>query len=395
MKKSTAVICKYCVGCGLCESEKNCGLKQDEKGFWGISGCDAETNSVFLESICPVLGNKTDYLNGNLVFGTAYSAKFGYASNPVIRHNASSGGAITAIAMFLLETQRVDGVIQVKKDPGVPYGTICRVSKTKEEIAECCGSRYSISSPWKGLAESVEQGKKYAAVGKPCDIAALRNAQNAYGIYSNIEILLSFFCAGMPSQNANNKLLERLNCKKEECNDLRYRGNGWPGEATAVDNKGGKHTLPYDIAWGGILGRDVHSYCRLCIDGIGEAADISCGDGWYLKNNYEPDFSEREGRNVIFARTKRGDDLLKAAVDHGALMVTDEEVTSGYLKKIQKYQFMRRATMLDKIRAYRLLGKETPKYSKKLLKEYAKEAGKRQRIKIFMGTVKRIIKGAI
>ena len=43
---------------------------------------------------------------------------------------------------------------------------------------------------------------------------------------------MSFFCAGLPSIDAQKKLLEEMGCNSRVVS-LRYRGNGWPGYATA------------------------------------------------------------------------------------------------------------------------------------------------------------------
>ncbi|MBP3358357.1 MAG: Coenzyme F420 hydrogenase/dehydrogenase, beta subunit C-terminal domain, partial [Opitutales bacterium] len=85
---------------------------------------------------------------------------------------------------------------------------------------------------------------------------------------------------------------------------------------------------------------------------IGEMADISCGDAWYLTPDKKPDFTEAEGRNVIFARTDIGKNLLDAIIKDGGLQVTPTTVDD--LKYIQTYQWDRRATMVDKMLVMRL-----------------------------------------
>ena len=88
---------------------------------------------------------------------------------------------------------------------------------------------------------------------------------------------------------------------------LRYRGDGWPGYATATQYDGKVFKMDYNTSWGQILGRDIMKMCRFCLDGIGEMADISCCDAWYLTNDNKPDFSEADGRNAVFCRSKLGD----------------------------------------------------------------------------------------
>jgi len=386
----TAKVCeRYCIGCGLCKSEIGTELKALPSGFLSPVMSEKKEEKEFLEKICPVNGPQNGISCGE-IWGE-YNGIYGaYSADDIIRRKASSGGVLTALATFLLDSGEVDGIIQVTSLEEDPTKTKCQVSTTKEEVLQCCGSRYSISSPWISLNDLVDSNKKYAAVGKPCDITALRNLKNQGEKYKNIIYLLSFFCAGLPSQQASDRLLATMNCQKENCTSLTYRGNGWPGYATATDKLNRQYTMEYSKAWGGILGRDVNPYCRICIDGIGESADISCGDGWYSLENGEPDFSEREGRNVVFVRTEAGSELYKKAIENGEI-ISEAWESLDNLAKIQKYQYTRRATMSAKLWAYRLFGKPVPGYDKTALKSYAKHASLKQKGKIFLGMVKRIV----
>ena len=130
-------------------------------------------------------------------------------------------------------------------------------------------------------------------------------------IDNKILYMISFFCAGTPSYKGSYEVLQKLNVKQEDISSFTYRGNGWLGYARATLKNGKSSQMTYDESWGNILGRHVQKYCRWCADGTGEFADISFGDGWYLDDNNKPDFEENLGRNVIFARTELGEDLIK------------------------------------------------------------------------------------
>ena len=382
---------EYCIGCGLCKSELQADMKKTESGFLKPSFNGSKEEQEFLQAVCPINGSRDNDREQVSIWDKRKGVYAGWAADAAVRRQASSGGVLTAISIYMLESGLVDAVIHVVADADNPAATKCQVSTTKEQIIAGCGSRYSISCPWLSLSSCVEQGKKYAAIGKPCDIAALRNLKNLDSRYENIIYLLSFFCAGLPSAQANDKLLKELGCGMGNCVSLTYRGNGWPGYATAVDGEGKTHQMEYSKAWGGILGRDVHPYCRLCIDGIGVAADISCGDGWYMtEDGREPDFTEREGRNVVFTRTDAGEDLYQRAV---AANVICSEIWEdmGQLRIIQKYQYTRRATMSAKVKAYKLFGRTVPKYDKKVLREYAKGISVKEKLRVFLGTGKRIL----
>ncbi len=384
----TKVCREYCIGCGVCHSELGVEMKPNDKGFLQPEIQDNDETRRFLRNVCPIIdtSKETEYS----VWGKSNGVYAAFAKDDMLRMRASSGGVITALARYLLETGSVDGIIHVKADDKVPTHTVCRVSTTREEVESSCGSRYAISSPWMELSDMIETSKRYMAIGKPCDIKALRRLKEIEGRYSNILYLVSFFCAGLPSKQANERLLQELGCRQEECISLTYRGNGWPGEATATDKNGKEYTMEYSRAWGGILGRDVHPYCRVCFDGIGEDADIACGDGWYISEDQTPDFSEKDGRNIVFVRTDLGRDIYQAAVAAGAIVSTGWESLSQ-LEIIQKYQFTRRTTMKERIFAYRLCGRQVPLYDKTKMEKLSKIGSKKERFKIFGGTVKRIL----
>ncbi len=391
---SVAYCKENCIGCGLCHSELNASMTKNARGFRVPQLNNNKDTIEFLHNVCPTLGYQSSVEKICSTWGNSTGVYGGYARDTEIRKKASSGGALTSLAIYLLESGKVDGVLHVVADEKNPIATRGCLSTTKQQIINGCGSRYSISSPWYDLSELVDSEKKYVAIGKPCDIIALRNLQEKQKRYHNIIYLFSFFCAGLPSERANIELLNKLGCSKEECTELTYRGNGWPGKATAIDMNGKKYEMEYSKAWGGILGRDIHPFCRLCLDGIGEAADISCGDGWYMTEDGKVDFSEKEGRNIIFARTSIGENLLKEAASNGIIMIEPWE-DINQLQEIQKYQLTRRTTMKSKLRAYRLMGRKVPSYSKKVLRNLSKSAKIKDKTKIFLGTIKRIIKGSI
>jgi len=384
---------EYCIGCGLCKSELGIEMQEAQKGYLSPILNKDEKTDEFLQAVCPVADTHVNLEQNADMWGKVLKAVGAHASDEVVRKQASSGGVLTALAIYLLESGKVDGVIQVCASKEKPTETICRVSESKEQVLECSGSRYAISVPWLNLSEQIKEGMRYAAIGKPCDIVALRRLREFDDKYRNILYLLSFFCAGLPSKDANKELLKQLGCREEDCVSLSYRGNGWPGDATAVDKAGNEYRMEYGKAWGDILGRDVHPYCRLCIDGIGEAADIACGDGWYIKDN-QPDFSERDGRNIVFVRNEAGLKLMKDAVEAGVL-VAEEWEDLEQLQIIQKYQYVRKATMRAKVLGYHVCGRKTPKYDKSVLRAYSCNATKKEKLKIFLGTVKRILQGKI
>lgn len=378
---------EFCVGCGLCESLGKAKCSVNDKGYMTpISG-----DEKWLMKTCPAGGSQTKSMDPTNVWGRAIEVFYGWSNNPEVRRNASSGGIISEIAVFLLQEKKVDGIIHVESNKQNVTETKTVISCTPEEVYSRCGSRYSISHPLE-IMNKLDFHKRYAFIGKPCDVTALKNFLRDNGQYRKIiPYTLSFFCAGLPSKHAQKELLSKLECN--ECVSLRYRGDGWPGLTTAVAKDGSVHSMDYNSSWGKILGRDVMKMCRFCIDGIGEAADISCGDAWYLTAEGTPDFSEKEGRNVVFARTETGLAVLEKMKELGRIHL--ESKNCGELMSIQKYQYLRRITMKTKLSVLRLFFKPVPAYDRSLLNEFDKAADYNLKRNTAIGMVKRILKKKI
>lgn len=389
MNKDIEMYTKFCTGCGMCSISDVIEFERNSKGF----SYPKLTEEVleFCEKVCPASGINCTKSN-NSVWGYMKGIYLGWAKSPTVRCKGSSGGSITGVCSFLLESKLVDGIIQTKSDLSFPYRTCTVISRTKQEVEECSGSRYAISTPLLNIKQLLCDDEKYAFVGKPCDVAALRNYMSIdKDLDKQIVYLLSFFCAGMPSEQANMELLSRLKCNTpSECKTLQYRGNGWPGFTVCEKCDGEINTMTYNESWGNILGRDIRYSCRFCLDGIGEQADISCGDAWYLDKSGNPDFSEHEGRNVIITRTDIGEQLLRQASE---FVEFEEYKNYKELYKSQEYQVERKATMRSVILALKLHRKVAPKY--KYMSWHLGEIKLRRQVKRFVGTCKRIIEGKV
>ena len=383
------ILSEYCCGCMLCSSVGEATLNKDAKGFYHPQFGDEE----FLTSVCPCYGNQLTQMDPSQIWGKHIAVYYGWSSNNEVRYSASSGGVLTQIACYLLETKKVDYIIQTSVDADEQTKTVTKISSTVDEVEDCCGSRYSISNPLDVIG-NLDLSKTYAFIGKPCDVTVLRNyIKIKPQVGKSIKYILSFFCAGLPSEKAQDELLRQLNVSKGDLKRLQYRGNGWPGYATAIDKNDGIHSMDYNSSWGKILGRDVMKACRFCLDGIGELADISCGDAWYLTSDNRPNFTEAEGRNIVFARTQCGDELLKEISSKGLIELPSANLNE--LRYSQTFQLERRASMAAKLLALKIMRHPVPKFNKVSIKLYKKEIAFKRRAKLFLGTIKRVMQGKI
>ncbi len=392
-----------CIGCGYCASFTDAKMEYDAKGFLVpvSNGSDLSTaERALVEAACPGK-NATDVycttdaergFEVDRLWGPYTAALTGFSTDAETRHTGSSGGVLTALSRYLTQTKQVDGVLSTSYDNDYPIGTTTAVTDDAGALLNAGGSKYCPASPMATLRYIRDNPGIYAVVGRPCDIATLRRAIRAGDpVGSQIKYLLSFFCAGTPSDIGNRKLVSELGVDEfDDLDTLRHRGNGWPGDTVAKTKGGLEKTCTYNESWGGVLRQYTHTLCKICADGIGEQADLVAADAWFGDDAGYPIFEETEGRSLIMARTETGDALLRAAIDDGWLETEAFDIRQ--LDQMQIGQTARRTQLIDRVRAFKLMGMKTPKYRQAALRQYARDVPLSRRFLNFGATLRRLVK---
>lgn len=332
-----------CLGCGLCSSvlgKEKCEIKLTDKGFYEPylkSDITSKENNT-VKYICPGIHVESESHEG--VWGSMKSIAEAWSADSIIRHKAASGGVITSLAIYLVESRKVDAVLQVGvRNDSYLYNEL-KVSRTREDILCNAQSRYAPALIFDNIKQILDSSNEtYAFIGKPCDVAAMKNLSHKFPEYAcRIKYYLSIFCAGMPSYNATVETWQQSGHSDEPIS-LKYRGEGWPGNFKATFRDGSKYEISYNDSWGKILGRSLGFRCKICPDGIGMLADIAVGDSWNTKNGY-PDFSDSDGKCFCIIRTENGQELFYDAVKSDFLSYKPFELDK--IKEQQKYQYNRR-----------------------------------------------------
>lgn len=343
-------------------------------------------------AICPGLGLTQDAPAPDPLWGPHRSMRTGHATDPALRRNASSGGVLSAILVHLLETGAVEFILQIAADPDNPTGNRTVLSRTREEVFAAAGSRYAPSAPLAGLEAHLAAGRRFAFVGKPCDVAALRALARGDGrIDACIPYMLSFFCAGVPSAKGAEEVVRALGADPATVTAFRYRGDGWPGRAVATLADGSTPSMTYHESWGGVLSRHVQFRCKICPDGVGGFADLACADAWESDERGYPVFEEAEGISLAVGRTARGEALLDAAEAAGAIALRPFDPQD--LAAIQPGQFGRITALAARLAALRVTSQPTPRYRGFRLLAAARRARPRALAVNFLGTARRILQG--
>lgn len=311
----------------------------------------------------------------------------GYAADPEIRFNGSSGGVASALALYCLEKEGMHGVLHSAADEMEPLANKTVLSRNRADMLSRAGSRYAPASPCDGLTLIESAPGLCAFIGKPCDVAGLRKAQSLqHELDKKIGVAIGIFCAGTPSTQATIDLLKKLRINPGDLDELRYRGRGWPGQFSARiknDNNQTK-TLPYKEAWGFI--QKYRPYrCYLCPDSTGEFADISCGDPWYRQVR-----GGEAGYSLVLVRTERGRQILRGAIETGFVVL--ECADPRILGLSQKDMPIKRGAVWGRLLTMRALGIPAPKYDGFSLFRNWLAIPAKEKARSIIGTARRIIK---
>ncbi|MCF7553842.1 Coenzyme F420 hydrogenase/dehydrogenase, beta subunit C-terminal domain [Pseudonocardia sp. WMMC193] len=348
-----------CSGCGACTFlDPGLEMRLGEEGFVRpvsvADGPDGRAIRGRFKETCPGVRVRAPRASGRRVhpvLGPYVEVYVGWAKDPDIQRRGSSGGVLTALAAWLVETGRMPATTVARRSVDPPTGTVITVATSAAEVRGSAGSRYAPASALGGIP-----GRRLLPmiVAKPCEADAARRLAGEAP-----PLLLSFFCAGVPSQRATDSLVRLLGADPASVTELAYRGDGWPGEFRVADGVGRGGRLSYDESWGAHLGRALQDRCRICPDGTGEHADVAVGDFWQADEHGYPVFADGEGRSAVIARTPRGAAVLLEAQAAGVIVL--EPATPDAVAGIQPFQRLRRTTLLGRLVGRRLAGRAVPR----------------------------------
>lgn len=380
-----------CAGCGACvQLDPGLRMTMTREGFLRperrVGTAPVPHVARSFDAMCP--GRRVE---ANLSGAARHPALGGglgwwqaWATDEEIRTRGSSGGVLTALAAWLVETGQAARYVGAVADPTDPTRTTPLVTTQAGDILAAAGSRYA---PVAVAAEPAARKPDSVVTCKPCEAAALRQLGRERGIDP---VILSFFCAGTPSQRATQDVLTALGVQDDEkVTQMWYRGRGWPGRFTArtAGERAREVGMDYDSSWGEILGPAVQWRCKICADGVGESADIVAADFWRADSRGYPVFTDGEGVSALIARTPRGLDIVTAAEAAG--VITTQSITPDDLAAVQPYQVGRRRMLGARLSGTLLAGRAIPRYSGfRLMPQSARHA--RRALRVMRGSWQRV-----
>ena len=326
---------RLCTGCGACSILCN-KIHLEEKNGYNIPIADKNcTNCGQCLSVCPVHNNQFKNFNSNFLKALSCNKqKVCYSLISNIRSRSASGGFITQFLCDLLELNIINGCIVAYSD-GKLENQRAIVAKTTDEIISACSSKY-YPIPMLTALKDIDTNKKYAFVGKGCDISGLVLLQKKLKYLQNAIILkIGLMCYKSPSKTSSLTLYKEMTGYQYNfgSSKLYYRYNGWPGDAIAIyDNI--SNSMPYSKSWGKILALKSYSkHCTICTNHLCENADIVVGDAWY--RNKELVNSPKEAANIIIPYSNYADELLNKSINIKFEKCTPADIINSQKNLIQ------------------------------------------------------------
>ena len=361
-----------CLGCGICAAiapqavRIGRGEDGDLRPFANEDFTDEAMAivtqicpSLRVEGIPPELGKAAPHKD--VIWGPYHEMSLAYAGEPNIRHEASTAGILTMLAIALVETGKVDGILHVKAADNPANFGMATISRTRDEIIAGAGSRYGPTAALVSLEEVLSSSEQFAVVAKPCDLNALRNlAHLDPRVNARISYFMTMLCGGFLPDEAFRGFLRDHDLPDEGVSQVRYRGFGCPGPTDIAYDDGTRKSFHYLDFWGEDESQwSMTLRCKICPDGIGEAADIVAGDAW---EGASPDREESEtdlGFNSVITRTAKGEALYQAAIEAGLITKT-EIVDCDFMSAVQPHQVAKKLAGEARAAGLRAAGSVAP-----------------------------------
>ncbi|MCW4044516.1 MAG: Coenzyme F420 hydrogenase/dehydrogenase, beta subunit C-terminal domain [Candidatus Bathyarchaeota archaeon] len=252
------------------------------------------------------------------LFGNFVECYYGHSTNynSKLINSVASGGIATQLLVFALQNGAIDGALVTRfcrEDCLKPEGFL---ATTVEELVSAAGSKYCSSPTNFGLKELLRKEGRFAVVGLPCHLHAIRKAQQVFPeLREKIALTIGLFCAFTISSQGVDTLLAKMKLDRDNVRKFAFRGHGWPGYLWAETLNGDSCKIPLMGLFNDYLSV-FESYlftpwrCMLCQDHFNQLADITLADAWL------PEFKRSKiGLSLITARSEKGQQLIQRAIE--------------------------------------------------------------------------------
>lgn len=332
-----------CSRCGSCAAFCD-RLEMTEHGPELVKECVMETDAVKCGDLgtcydnCPILSYSCYELDEKIFGAVREDRALGYykkivaarATNKDVANRGQDGGAVTALLTFALEEGLIDGAVVARRDENwVPEAFL---AKTKEEILDSVGTKYSATPSVTVFGRSINNHRRLALVGTGCQITGFKKAE-----HGTLRVLIDkkkesenpYYLLSIGLFCYENFMYSKFKAKVEEVFGIKLedmvKNDIIRGKIFLHTKDGKEHVKPVKV-----FNDIVEECCLLCEDFTASYADISVGS-----------VGSADGWSTVIVRSDKGMELLEKAVEKGYLEVT-EEVKPEIVKKTEASKVKKR-----------------------------------------------------
>jgi coenzyme F420-reducing hydrogenase beta subunit len=325
-----------CTACGMCVGL--CPyLEEMGENVAFISDCRGEHGRCY--AVCPRTDTDLEALRElyvpdrrrDFVLGPHHSIWMARARKEEVRRAAQYGGTVTALALFGIETGRIETALLTEwsGDPEEPYLPKPLVARTREEVLSASGSKYTASPTLKVLDGILkEEAAKVLVVARPCQVLALRKRmriEDPTFPREHIALVIGLFCMWSLSYRDFRKMVEPLTGAKHP---------------KRIDVPKGRFVVETDEASVELDHDSVRSHsretCQSCYDFTSELADLSVGS-----TEWKDDW------NTLIVRSEAGRTFLEGAAEKGWIEL--EPLPEERLHLLREASFNKKQKVLEQI----------------------------------------------
>lgn len=250
-----------CTGCGLCES------------ICPINAIEVRNNNYFLRpninnrcidcGKCVTYCPNTEENRESATYNSFENVIWGHSTNKDTRYEAASGGIVTELCVYMLNTYEVDYIITADEYYNDNNGSYC-ICNTEEQVRSHKGSKYCLMNIGRAVRYVQNKEGKCAIVCLPCLARGIRKYMlKDQKLSKKIKYIIVLLCNHVPSYRATKYMLKKINIKDADM--IRYRGEGWKFLFRAFKKVEGeyKEMKRTEAYWGGIS-QDIFGKLAVC-----------------------------------------------------------------------------------------------------------------------------------
>jgi coenzyme F420 hydrogenase subunit beta len=336
---------KLCATCGACFAVCKAGAIEYEETMGGyyfpvIDG-DRCVECGLCFAVCPGIAfgrSLMETMPSDPFAGRALEAFVGRATDRKMYENSQSGGVVSALLAYVLESGLADAAVTVGMDWGAPPRPKVLLAKSVDDIISAQKSKYCPVPTLSVLREVPSPERKIAFVGTPCQVHGLLNiAEKVPDLKKQIVLIVGLVCDRVMTYAALDFLVSKAKLTGREA-ILEFRDKscgGYPGKVH-IRTPDDRHVVMPASARTRLKDLFTPARCRICFDKMNVFSDIVVGDPHGVEN-----VDRKQGESIAVLRTARGRTVFREALESNVLAAREtpyQAILAGQridLKRIQ------------------------------------------------------------